>query len=302
MAGNVLSGRLRLGFGVQGLRVPDGIGRLLKNRLAVVGVVIIATLVIVAVFAPWIAPYDPNAQDCATGALKGPGGGHLLGTDATCRDVLSRLIYGARISLAVGVLSQVVILLIALPIGVAAAMGGRGVDNLMMRFTDMVFAFPDLLAIILLREALRGVSVPGGDVTVLIFAISIVGWVTVARVVRAQMLSYKEREFVLAARAMGASNFQIFRTHLLPNAMGPVIVVLTFGVPLAIFAESALSFIGIGVAPPTATWGRMVDTGYQSIFAVPMLAVYPAIAISLTMMAFTFLGDGLRDALDPRGR
>ncbi len=302
MAGNALSGPLPLGVGVHGLRVPDSIGRLLKNRLALVGVVVIATLVIVAIFAPLISPHDPNAQDCATGALRGPGGGHLLGTDANCRDVLSRLMYGARISLAVGILSQLVIVLIALPIGVAAAMGGRTADNLLMRFTDMVYAFPDLLAIILLREALRGTNVPGGDVTVLIFAISVVGWVTVARVVRAQMLSYKEREFVLAARAMGASGFQIVRTHLLPNVIGPVIVVLTFGVPLAIFAESALSFIGVGVAPPTPTWGRMVDAGYQSIFAVPMLAVYPAIAISLTMMAFTFLGDGLRDALDPRWR
>lgn len=272
------------------------------NRFAAVGLAVVTALVLVAVFAPLIAPYDPAVQDCATGALRDPGGGHLLGTDANCRDVLSRLIYGARVSLAVGIITQVLVLVIALPIGAAAAMGGRLVDNLLMRFTDLAYAFPDLLAIILLREALREADVPGGSVGVVIFAIAAVSWVTVARVLRGQMLSLREQDYVIAARAMGAGNLRILWVHLLPNAIGPVIVVLTFGVPLAIFAESALTFIGAGIAPPTPTWGGMVDSGYRAIIAVPMLAVYPAVAIALTMMAFTFLGDGLRDALDPRHR
>ncbi len=276
--------------------------RMLRNRLAVLGLIVVASLVLVAVFADVVAPHDPNAQDCATGALRGPSAEHLLGTDGTCRDVLSRLIHGSRVSLSVGILSQVAILFIALPIGAAAAMGGRLVDNLLMRFTDLTYAFPDLLAIILLRQVLEDVEVPGGSVMVIILAISLVGWVTVARLVRGQMLSLKEREYVAAARAVGASGTRITLVHMLPNSMGPLIVVLTFGVPLAIFAEAALSFIGVGVAPPTATWGGMVDSGYRAVFATPMLVVYPAVAIAVTMMAFTFIGDGLRDALDPRTR
>ncbi len=276
--------------------------RMLRNRLAMLGLIVVASLVLVAVFADVVAPHDPNAQDCATGALRGPSAEHLLGTDGTCRDVLSRLIHGARVSLSVGILSQVAILFIALPIGAAAAMGGRLVDNLLMRFTDLTYAFPDLLAIILLRQVLEDVEVPGGSLMVIILAISLVGWVTVARLVRGQMLSLKEREYVAAARAVGAGGTRVTLVHMLPNSMGPLIVVLTFGVPLAIFAESALSFIGVGIAPPTATWGGMVDSGYRAVFATPMLVVYPAVAIAVTMMAFTFIGDGLRDALDPRTR
>lgn len=282
--------------------LPGWLRRLFGNPLAVAGLVVIGTLVFIAVFAPLLAPHDPDAQDCAAGALKGSSGDHLLGTDATCRDVLSRLMYGARVSLAVGILSQVAILGVALAIGATAAMAGRFADNVLMRFTDLVYAFPDLLAIILLRQALLDKDVPGGSLTVVVVAIAAVGWTTAARVLRGQMLSLKDRDFVLAARASGAGSFRIAFVHLLPNAAGPLIVVLTFGVPLAIFAESALSFIGAGIEPPTATWGTMVDAGYQSVFARPMLALYPAFAISLTMLAFTFLGNGLRDALSPRAR
>ena len=278
----------------------DAARRLLHNRLAVISLLVVLAMAVVAVFAGVIAPHDPNAQDCATGALRGSSSDHLLGTDATCRDVLSRLIHGARVSLSVGVFTQVAVFLIAVPIGAVAALSTRLVDNLLMRFTDLTYAFPDLLMIILLSQVLAGVAVPGGSLMIIILAISLVGWVTVARLVRAQMLSLREREYVMAAEAMGASRWRIALTHLLPNSMGPVIVALAFGVPQAIFAEAALSFIGIGIAPPQATWGGMVDAGYAAVYAVPMLVVYPALAIAVTMMAFTFIGDGLRDALDPR--
>lgn len=290
-AGPVVADRSLVGHALQ---------RMLRNRLAMAGLVIVVGLVLVAVLADVVAPHDPNAQDCATGALRGPSAGHLLGTDGTCRDVLSRLIHGSRVSLSVGILSQVAILFIALPIGTFAAMGGRLVDNLLMRFTDLVYAFPELLAIILLRQVLEDAPVPGGSLFVIIAAISLVGWVTMARLVRGQMLSLKEREYVTAARAAGAGGTRLALVHMLPNSLGPIIVVLTFGVPMAIFAEAALSFIGIGMAPPTATWGGMVDSGYRAVFGAPMLVVYPAVAIAITMMAFSFIGDGLRDALDPR--
>ena len=278
----------------------DAARRLLRNRLAVVGLVVVLTMVVLAVFAGQIAPHDPNAQDCATGALRGSSSDHPLGTDAVCRDVLSRLLFGARVSLSVGILTQVVVLLIALPIGAIAALSTRLVDNLLMRITDLTYAFPDLLLIIILSRVLADVAVPGGSLTVIILAISLVGWVTIARLVRAQMLSLREREYVMAAEALGASRWRIAVTHLLPNSLGPVIVALSFAVPQAIFAEASLSYIGIGIAPPQATWGGMVQAGYSAIYSVPMLVVYPAVAIALTMMAFTFIGDGLRDALDPR--
>jgi oligopeptide transport system permease protein len=278
----------------------DALRRLARNRLALAALVVVVALVLLAALAGLIAPHDPNAQDCGAGALKGPSGEHPLGTDAVCRDVASRLVYGARVSLAVGIVTQVVVFFIAVPLGTLAALSTRWVDSALMRFTDLTYAFPDLLMIILLSQVLAGTDVPGGDVAVIILAISLVGWTTIARLVRGQMLSLREREFVLAAEAMGASRWRIATTHLLPNSLGPVVVALTFAVPAAIFAEAALSFIGIGVAPPQATWGGMIDQGYSAIYSRPMLVVWPALAIALTMMAFTFLGDGLRDALDPR--
>ena len=279
----------------------DAFRRLLRNRLAFAGLLAVLAIVVLAAAAPLVAPHDPNAQSCATaGALSGPSSEHPLGTDNVCRDVLSRLVYGARVSLTVGIVTQLVVLVIALPLGALAALSTRLVDNLLMRFTDLTYAFPDLLMIILLSRVLAGADIPGGSVAVIILAISLVGWTTVARLVRGQMLALRDREFVLAAESMGASRRRIAMTHLLPNSLGPVIVTLTFAVPAAIFAESALSFIGLGVTPPTATWGGMVDDGYAAIYSRPMLVVWPSLAIAVTMMAFTFIGDGLRDALDPR--
>jgi oligopeptide transport system permease protein len=279
----------------------DALRRLLRNRLAFAGLLVVLTLVALAAAAPLVAPHDPNTQSCASaGALSGPSAEHPLGTDNVCRDVLSRLVYGARVSLTVGIVTQVLVFLVAVPLGALAALSTRLVDNLLMRFTDLTYAFPDLLMIILLSRVLAGADIPGGSVAVIILAISLVGWTTVARLVRGQMLALRDREFVLAAESMGASRWRIAVSHLLPNSLGPVIVALTFAVPAAIFAESALSFIGLGVTPPTATWGGMVDDGYSAIYSRPMLVVWPSLAIALTMMAFTFVGDGLRDALDPR--
>ncbi|MCL4545722.1 MAG: ABC transporter permease, partial [Chloroflexi bacterium] len=198
------------------------------------------------------------------------------------------------ISLSVGIFVQFIILAIGVPIGAIAAYAGGFIDNLLMRFTDVMYAFPDLLFVIIFMAAF------GPSIKNIFLAIGLVNWVGMARLTRGQLLSLKQKEYVEAARAVGASAPRILLRHLIPNALGPIIVAVTFGIPGAIFIEAALSFIGLGVQPPTPTWGGMVNDGYTVIFADPPLAVWPALAIAITMMAFTFFGDGLRDALDPR--
>lgn len=267
--------------------------RLARNRPALAGAIIVLILGAIALLAPLIAPYDYAHQDYDV-ILRGPSLSHWFGTDALGRDVLSRAIFGARTSLTVGVVAQVIVIGLGLAVGVLASVGGRAVDNLLMRLTDVAYAFPDLLLIILLR------AIFGGSLLMIMLAIALVNWTTVARLVRGQILSLRQQDFALAARSLGASEPRVVLRHLLPNALGPIIVVAAFGVPRAIFAEAALSFIGIGVAPPTPSWGSMVQDGYQAIFAFPHLVLFPTLAIALVMMAFTFLGDGLRDALDPR--
>lgn len=228
--------------------------------------------------------------------LQSPSGEHLLGTDELGRDVLTRLIYGARTSLMVGVFTQVIVLGIGLPIGAVAGAAGGMTDNLIMRFVDIIYAFPDLLLIILLR------SILGGSIFMLFLAIGLVNWVNIARLVRGQTLSLKQRDFVTAARVFGGTGTYVTTRHLLPNSLGPVIVTVTFNIPRAIFTEAALAYIGIGVQPPTPSWGAMIRDGNNVIFAAPHLVLFPAIAIGILMLSFTFLGDGLRDALDPRLR
>jgi oligopeptide transport system permease protein len=242
-----------------------------------------------------IAPYDPRFQDYSA-IQQGPSWDHPFGTDALGRDQLSRVIYGARTSLAVGVFAQALALSIAVAVASLAAIGGRIGDTLAMRFTDVIYALPELLFIILLA------GVMGSSLTSLFLAIGLVAWPDSARIIRAQMLSLREREFVAAAEALGASKKRIVFQHMLPNTLGPLIVVVTFGIPRAILAEATLSFLGIGVRPPTPSWGSMVQEGYAAVLATPELVLFPALAIALVMMAFTFLGDGLRDALDPRTR
>ncbi len=273
----------------------DAFVRLRRNRLAVVGAVIIISIALASIIVPLVSPYEFDEQNL-NAVLEGPSSAHLLGTDGLGRDVFTRLFSGARTSLAVGVFTQLIVLAIGLPIGALAGYAGGRVDNLLMRFVDVMYAFPDLLLIILIRAIL------GGSIYMIFLAIGLVAWVNVARLVRGQILSLKQRDFTTAARAMGGSGPYITLRPLLPNSLGPVIVLVTFGVPRAIFAEAALSYIGIGVQPPTPSWVTMILDGYNNIFGAPYLVLFPAIAVGILMLAFTFLGDGLRDALDPRER
>jgi oligopeptide transport system permease protein len=271
----------------------DAWRRLSRNPLAMVGLAAVVLLLVIAVLAPLLAPFDPTQQNYGE-ISHPPGGAHPFGTDQLGRDLLSRIIWGARISIAIGIFTQLIVLAIGLPIGaIAGALGGRA-DNLLMRFVDIVYAFPDLLLVILFR-AVFGPSIP-----FMFLAIALAQWGGLARLTRGQILSLNQRGFVEAARAQGASTSWVITRHLLPNAAGPLIVYLTFNVPRAIFAEAALSYIGIGIAPPTPSWGSMIQEGSQMIFAAPWQVVFPSLAIATTMMAFSFLGDGLRDALDPR--
>ena len=286
----------------------DAFGRLMRNRLAVVGLVLVLLLLFFGIFGPMLAPYPYQAQDLkavqanANRPLPPFSPGHLLGTDALGRDMLSRLMDGARISVTVAFVVQIVIILIGVPVGAIAGWFGNRTDNFLMRITDVIYAFPDLLFIILLsvafRETFFGKALDG---LLLVFvAIGITSWVTVARLVRGQMLSLKETEFVEAARAIGVTDRRIVTRHLLPNGIGPVIVAVTLGIPGAILAEATLAYIGVGVQPPRASWGSLIAEGQKYIRSEPHLVLFPAIFIALALIGFTFLGDGLRDALDPK--
>ncbi|MDQ6831753.1 MAG: ABC transporter permease, partial [Chloroflexota bacterium] len=234
----------------------------------------------------------------------GPGAAGLLGADNLGRDVLSRLLYGARISLSVGFVVQLVVVGIGIPLGAIAGYFGGWVDTLISRLIDIMYAFPTLLLIVLLSSALRESPIKQvlGGLFIIFIAIGISSWVGDARLMRGQIISLKGREYVEAARAMGATSSRILMKHLIPNALGPILVSVTFGIPGAIFAEAALSYLGIGVIPPTPSWGAMINEGQQAIFFAPTQVLFPGIAIAITMLSFTFLGDGLRDALDPRGK
>jgi oligopeptide transport system permease protein len=283
--------------------------RLIRNRLAMISVVIIALMVLVAVFADVIAPHAAREQlyfNEGSGVCDqlAPSSDHIFGVDPFCRDTFSRLVYGARVSLAVGLFTMAIMLTIGVVIGGAAGLGGKWLDNILMRFTDVTYAFPDLLLIILFASVLRETWLGqwSGGLFAIFLAIGVANWVTIARLVRGQILSLKERDYVLAARALGASELSILFRHLLPNALGPVIVAATFGIPAAIFAEATLSYIGVGISPPTPSWGGLIKDGYGVILVSYWPVLFPAGAIALTMLCFTFLGDGLRDALDPRTR
>ena len=271
----------------------DAWRRLLRNKLAVAGMVVIGLLVLVAIFADLLAPYDPNLL-FPNQSYARPSPQHWLGTDDVGRDILSRLIHGARVSLAVAIFVQVLILGIGLVVGGMAGYFGGRVDNWLMRFTDVFYAFPDLLFVIIITAAI------GASITNIFLAIGLVNWTDLARLVRGQLLTLREREFVQATRSLGASPARIIVQHMLPNAIGPLVVRLTYGVPQAIFTEAVLSFIGLGVKPPSASWGSMIERGNQAIFSAPHVVLFPGLAIALTMLAFNFLGDGLRDALDPQ--
>lgn len=283
----------------------DAFRRVIRNRLAMAGLVILLLIIIVTVLGNYIdgvQRYDPRVQQFDR--LQDPNAHHYFGTDQLGRDTWSRALQGTWVSLRVALGAQTIVLILGLTIGGLAALGGRAIDNLMMRITDIAYAFPDLLFIILLRSALEGHGLPviSNPIVQLIVAISFVGWVTVARLVRGQMLSLKERDYVLAARALGARQTRVVFAHMLPNTLGPVIVAIVFGIPLAIFAEAALGFIGLSVPPPMASLGRLVAEGNRYIETQYWLVLIPASIIAMLMLCFTFLGDGLRDALDPRSR
>jgi oligopeptide transport system permease protein len=271
----------------------DALHRLIANRLALLGGIVILGIVFMAVFAPIIAPYhyaEPNY-----GAISQyPSRDWPMGTDLIGRDMLSRMIYGARVAMLVGLGAQVIVLIIGVPIGAVAGYAGGKVDNLLMRFVDVMYAFPQILFVILIMAML------GRGLQNIFIAIGITGWVTLARVTRAEFLSLREKDFILAANAAGVAPWRLVTRHMLPNALTPIIVTLTFGIPLAIFTEASLSFIGVGINPPTPSWGGMVGEYQSYIRSYWFLALFPAFAIALVMMAFTFFGDGLRDALDPR--
>jgi oligopeptide transport system permease protein len=282
----------------------DAYRRLIKNRLAMVAFVLLTVVIAVAFIAPRASALERHEPaDITTDKQLGPAGDHWFGTDQLGRDVWARTLEGVRISVKVGVGTQVVVLSLGLLFGMLAIAGGRFTDNIVMRFTDIMFSFPDILFFILLREILITRDLPFLTSTrVVMLAIGLTTWTTVARLVRGQMLSLTERDFVTAARALGASRTRVMVVHMLPNTLGPVIVAITFGIPTAIFAEASLSFLGLGIPAPAASLGTLVSEGYRVIQRNVWNTVFPASAIALLMLCFTFLGDGLRDALDPRTR
>jgi oligopeptide transport system permease protein len=285
----------------------DAVERLLRNRLAIVGAAIVLFLIGVAVVGPLLAPYayDQTSTEQVRefrGPLNPGQGGHLLGTDQLGRDLFARVADGARISMLVALVAQITVLVIGVPIGAVSGWFGGWIDNLLMRFTDIVYAFPALLFIILLSVVFRDTAFGQAmDGLLLVFvAIGVVSWVSVARLVRGQLLSLKQADFVEAARAVGVRDRRIVTRHLLPNAIGPIIVSVALGIPAAILAEALLAFIGIGATPPRASWGTLILDGQIWMSSEAHLLIFPALAIGLAMLSFTFLGDGLRDALDPK--
>ncbi len=269
--------------------------RFRKNQLAVAGGVVIVVLGAVALLAPWIAPFDPSVID-RKHILEAPSSTHIFGTDDLGRDVLSRAIYGARISLAVGFVAVGIATVIGIVVGALAGYYGGWTDRVIMRFVDVMLAIPTFFLILAVIAFLEP------SIWNIMAVIGATSWMSVARLVRAEFLSLKEREFVLAARSVGASDLRIILRHILPNAMAPVIVSAVLGIAAAVLVESALSFLGIGVQPPTPSWGNMLTAGKDNIEIAWWLSVFPGLAILVTALGYNLLGDGLRDALDPRLR
>lgn len=273
----------------------DAWRRLRRNRAAVISVLFLAALVLAAIAAPILTPYDPYAPDFAK-VLEPPSREHPLGTDELGRDMLTRLLYGARVSLAVGLIVQTIALTFGALLGLAAGFFGGAVDTVIMRGVDIMYAFPNFLFAVFM------VAILSPSILSIILVLSVIGWPFAARLVRGQVLSLREWEFVDAARVVGVPNWRIMTRHILTNSLSPLIVAFTIGIAGVIMAEAGLSFLGIGIRPPNPTWGGMIAKGRQYFRSFPMLAIYPSIILGLTVLAFNFLGDGLRDALDPRLR
>lgn len=274
--------------------------RLCRNPVALLSLGVIVAMVLIALFAPLLAPHAYDGQDRAH-TLIDSGNGHPLGTDNLGQDTLSRLIYGARVSLSVGIIVEGIELIIGVSLGLLAAYKGGLWDTILMRVTDAMFAFPDLLFAILLVGIIRPTSAFASFLTVFV-ALALVGWPGMARLVRGQALALREKEYVEAARAIGVSGWGIATRHLLPNMLSPIIVALTVDIAGIILAEATLSFLGIGIQPPYPSWGRMISDARPYLRSQPMLLVYPSLALAAVVIAFNFFGDALRDALDPRLR
>jgi oligopeptide transport system permease protein len=269
--------------------------RIKKHRLAMVSLGFLIILSLIAICAPWLTKFSYFAQD-ADQALKFPNSTFWFGTDSLGRDLFSRILYGARISLAVGFFTAIFSLIIGTVYGSISGYAGGRVDTIMMRAADVLLALPNLLVTVMLM------LVVGRGPLGIFLALGIVGWVGEARLVRGQVLQAKEMLYVEAARSLGMRSSRILFQHILPNILGPVIVSLTFGIPQNILAESFLSFVGLGLEPPYASWGTLANEGWRAYRTYPYLIFFPGIALFLTILAFNFLGDGLRDALDPQSK
>ncbi|HYM70053.1 MAG TPA: ABC transporter permease [bacterium] len=289
------------------------LARFARHRMAGVGAVFLAVVVLVAVGAPTLSPYRFDKQDLLA-TYAPPDAHHLAGTDALGRDLLSRLMYGARVSMSVGLASTAIVLMVGVPMGLTAGYFGGTFDLLLMRVVDIVYAIPYLLLVVLLQTFftaflpamhsgplawLRALNQGTGGVAAIVLALSLVGWLDVARVVRGQALALRHREFVQAAKSLGASEQHVLTAHLLPNVAAPIIIMATLLIPTFIIAEAGLSFLGLGVQPPTPSWGLMIAEGVDAIESYPSLVIAPALVLAAALLSLNFIGDGLRDALDP---
>jgi peptide/nickel transport system permease protein len=270
--------------------------KLMENKLAAMGGLVVAALFLLSALAPYVAPYDPDEVNILL-RLKPPGtDGHILGTDSLGRDVFSRLVWGSRVSLKVGFVAVGLATLIGLILGALAGYHGGITDSLIMRFCDLMLCFPSMFLI------LAVIAILEPSIWNVMIVIGLTSWMGVARLVRADLMSLKNRDFAIAAKGLGASDLRVIWVHLLPNAMGPVLVTATLGVAGAILTESSLSFLGLGVQPPTPTWGAMLTEGKDHLSRAWWLSLYPGLAILITVLSYNLLGEGLREALNPRGR
>jgi peptide/nickel transport system permease protein len=269
--------------------------RFKRSKLALLGVVMLAVIVLLAALAPWIAPHGQNEIDLFS--IKAPPSReHLLGTDALGRDVLSRLLYGGRMSLAIGVAAAVICSAVGILFGAISGYYGGWVDGAIMRYVDLMLAFPSIFLLLIVSAMFEGISVWG-----VILFLGLFSWMWLTRIVRAEFLSLKRRDFVEAARSIGTPDRQIILRHLLPNVIGAIVVSFTLDVALFMLAEAGLSFLGFGVPPGIPTWGNMLSESRTDYLADPLLAILPGLALTLCVLAFNFVGDGLRDAFDPKG-
>ncbi|KRO94978.1 MAG: peptide ABC transporter permease [SAR86 cluster bacterium BACL1 MAG-120820-bin45] len=271
----------------------DAWRRLLANKAAVGGAIILCVLITLAILAPWIAPHSYSYQNLDLGAQP-PSTTFFLGTDTLGRDLFSRILYGARVSLLVGFVATAVALVIGVSWGIIAGYFGGRVDSIMMRIVDVLYGLPFIIFIILLMVIF------GRNIWLLFGAIGAVEWLTMARIVRGQVLTIKNQEYVLAAQAMGVSNVQMFRKHIFPNILGPIAVYATLTIPQVMLLEAFLSFLGLGIQPPMSSWGTLIRYGVESMEEYSWLLIYPGLTFTITLFALNFFGDGLRDALDPK--